>query len=109
MPENQPVETPPPRKPPRTALAGTLMMAIAMTLIGLVDAIAKYNTASMHGLQVSWIYFVSMLLCLLLSIVCMPARLTFTLRTTQWKKQWMASAGAAFDKGDQIADDHERL
>ena len=87
MPENQPVETPPPRKPPRTALAGTLMMAIAMTLIGLVDAIAKYNTASMHGLQVSWIYFVSMLLCLLLSIVCMPARLTFTLRTTQWKKQ----------------------
>lgn len=27
---------------------------------------------------------------------------------TQWKKQLMASAGAAFDKGDQIADDHEQ-
>lgn len=26
---------------------------------------------------------------------------------TQWKKQLMASAGAAFDKGDQIANDHE--
>ena len=27
---------------------------------------------------------------------------------TQWKKQLMASAGAAFDKGDQITDDHEQ-
>lgn len=27
---------------------------------------------------------------------------------TQWKKQLMASAGAAFDKGDQVAGDHEQ-
>ena len=27
---------------------------------------------------------------------------------TQWKKQLMASAGAAFDKGDQVASDHEQ-
>ena len=27
---------------------------------------------------------------------------------TQWKKQLLASAGAAFDKGDQVADDHEQ-
>ena len=27
---------------------------------------------------------------------------------TQWKKQLMASAGAAFDKGDQVADDHDQ-
>lgn len=27
---------------------------------------------------------------------------------TQWKKQLLASAGAAFDKGDQHADEHEQ-
>jgi len=27
---------------------------------------------------------------------------------TQWKKQLLASAGAAFDKGDQIADEREQ-
>ena len=27
---------------------------------------------------------------------------------TQWKKQLMASAAAAFDKGDQLADDHDQ-
>ena len=27
---------------------------------------------------------------------------------TQWKKQLMSSAAAAFDKGDQLADDHDR-
>lgn len=27
---------------------------------------------------------------------------------TQWKKQLMSSAGAAFAKGDQLADDHEQ-
>ena len=27
---------------------------------------------------------------------------------TQWKKQLLASAGAAFDKGDQMADEHEQ-
>lgn len=27
---------------------------------------------------------------------------------TQWKKQLMASASAAFDKGDTLADDHEQ-
>lgn len=27
---------------------------------------------------------------------------------TQWKKQLLSSAGAAFDKGDQLADEHEQ-
>jgi len=27
---------------------------------------------------------------------------------TQWKKQLMASTGAAFDKGDQVPSDHEQ-
>ena len=27
---------------------------------------------------------------------------------TQWKKQLLASAGTAFDKGDQMADEHEQ-
>jgi len=27
---------------------------------------------------------------------------------TQWKKQLLSSAGAAFDKGDQVAGDHEQ-
>lgn len=27
---------------------------------------------------------------------------------TQWKKQLLASAGAAFDKGDQLADEREQ-
>lgn len=62
-------------------------MAVAMSLIGLIDAIAKYSATQLHGLQVTWLYFLSMLLSLLLAVGVARGKLKFTLRTTQWRLQ----------------------
>ena len=59
------------------------MMAVAMSLIGLIDGIAKYGAAHLHGLQVTWIYFVSMLFGLLVALVLYRGQIPFALRATQ--------------------------
>ncbi len=71
----------------RTVLAGALMMAVAMSLIGVIDAIAKVGTRQLHGLQVTWIYFVAMFGCLLLLVMFTGKRLSFTVRTNQLRMQ----------------------
>jgi drug/metabolite transporter (DMT)-like permease len=78
---------PPHTNNPGSALSGTLMMSVAMVLIGLVDAIAKHGTTKLHGLQVTWIYFLSVLASLLLGIVLARGRIPFTLRTSLWRLQ----------------------
>lgn len=40
-------------------------MVLAMSLIGIVDGIAKYVTHSLNGVQVAWGYFLAMLISLL--------------------------------------------
>ncbi len=70
-----------------STLAGSLMMAMAMSLIGLIDAIAKYSTSHLHGLQVTWIYFLAMLISLLITIVLAHGKLAFTMRTKHWRLQ----------------------
>ncbi len=64
-----------------SALTGTLMMTVAMLLIGLVDAIAKHGTTKLHGLQVTWIYFVSVLISLVVGVLLSRGGVSFTLRT----------------------------
>jgi len=59
------------------------MMAVAMSLIGLIDAIAKYAAAHLHGLQVTWIYFLAMLCGLLFVLTVYRGQLSFALRASQ--------------------------
>jgi drug/metabolite transporter (DMT)-like permease len=71
----------------RSVFAGVLMMAVAMSLIGIIDAIAKVSALRLHGLQVTWIYFAAMWLSLLLVLAVAGKRLAFTLKTTQLRLQ----------------------
>ena len=49
----------------------------ATSAIAVVDAVAKYLSTDLHGVQVAWGYFLGMLLCLMLALPLSgtPARL----------------------------------
>lgn len=73
-------------------LRGVAWMAAAMSFIGIVDAMAKWLGQTLHGLQVTWLYFATMLAMLVVYLAGrrVPARaLLFTHR-----RRWQLARGA---------------
>ncbi len=51
---------------PRRTLAAVGYTLVAMSIIAIVDAVAKQMATRLHGVQISWGYFLAMLICMLL-------------------------------------------
>lgn len=57
-----------------SVLRGIAWMGLAMSCIGIIDAIAKHLAQSLNGVQVAWSYFGAMLVNLLIVVMLKAAR-----------------------------------
>ena len=53
----------------KRALLAVCLMTGSMSAIAIIDSIAKQLAVRLHGVQVTWGYFLGMLICLLV-VVC---------------------------------------
>ena len=70
------------RKPHQT-LAAVCWMTLAMSSIAIIDGMAKQLAGRLHGLQVSWGYFLAMLICLLVVAIVRRTPITHLIHSKQ--------------------------
>lgn len=76
----------------KQVLAGVAWMAFAMSCIGIVDAMAKWLGLTLHGLVVTWGYFASMFVAMLVWMVLRRRSPRNAMRTTRWRLQTARAA-----------------
>ena len=99
-PERVPVRTPPSVNPgpPRArqsfpaGLRGVLWMLLGMSCIGIVDGVAKFLAARLHGIEVAWGYFVASFVCAAVYAFAKRASRDRPLRS---RRPWLQAGRAA--------------